>query len=214
MSNQRKLAIIISLKKLWEINFGQNDSPNPKNILFTSRLICAKKCCLLWGNNPEHQSAGTWQVSGDLLDLHQHLKPGLALRHALIGQHGTVSGRQPLEDEHIARQQLINLPPQTSSRKSVHTPVVLQVGVEQVLQAVVQAEGDEEAVEVQAERGAVLRDGWRWRHHPSTLSQPPQQLLQVCQLLRDEQTPPGATKTHSAKEEDVGTADPRRSPPD
>lgn len=39
-----------------------------------------------------------------------------------------------------------------------HTPVVLQVGVEQVLEAVVQAEGDEEAVEVEAQRGAVLRD--------------------------------------------------------
>lgn len=38
---------------------------------------------------------------------------------------------------------------------------MLQVGVEQVLQAAVQAEGDEEAVEVQAEGGAVLRDGWR-----------------------------------------------------
>lgn len=72
-----------------------------------------------------------------------------------------------------------------------HTPVVLQVGVEQVLQAVVQAEGDEEAVEVEAEGGAVLRDGWGRGHHTSTLSKPPQQLLQVCQLLRDEQTPPG-----------------------
>lgn len=73
----------------------------------------------------------------------------------------------------------------------VNTPVVLQVGVEQVLQVVVQTEGDEEAVEVEAKGRAVLRDRWGRSHHPSTLSQPPHQLLQVCQLLRDEQTSPG-----------------------
>lgn len=37
---------------------------------------------------------------------------------------------------------------------------MLQVGVEEVLQVVVLAEGDEQAVEVEAKRGAVLRDGW------------------------------------------------------
>ncbi len=68
---------------------------------------------------------------------------------------------------------------------------MLQVAVEQVLQAVVQAEGDEEAVKVEAEGVAVLRNRGRRSHHPPTLSQPPQQLLQVCQLLWDEQTSPG-----------------------
>ena len=73
--------------------------------------------------------------------------------------------------------------------------MVLQVGVEQVLQAAVQAEADEQAVEVEAEEGAVPRDGGRRGHHPPSLSQPPQQLLQICQLLRDEQAPPGGEQT-------------------
>lgn len=69
-----------------------------------------------------------------------------------------------MEDRHRVHQQLFNLP--TDILLSIQytiqcdAPVVLQVGVEQVLQAVVQAEGDEEAVEVEAEGGAVLRDGW------------------------------------------------------
>lgn len=72
---------------------------------------------------------------------------------------------------------------------------MLQVAVEQVLQAVVQAEGDEDAVEVQTQGGAVLRNRRRCSHHSSTLSQPPQQLLQVGQLLRDEQTFSGEENT-------------------
>lgn len=69
--------------------------------------------------------------------------------------------------------------------------MVLQVGVEEELQVVVLAEGDEAAVEVQAGRGAGLRNGWRGAHHSPTLSQPPQQLLQIRQLVRDEDAPPG-----------------------
>lgn len=42
----------------------------------------------------------------------------------------------------------------TQASGGVSSPVVLQVGVEEVLQVVVLAEGDEEAVE-------VLRNGWR-----------------------------------------------------
>lgn len=73
---------------------------------------------------------------------------------------------------------------------------MLQVGVEEVLQVVVLAEGDEQAVEVEAKRGAVLRDRWGRGHHSSTLSKSPQQLLQVLQFVRDEHTSPGHTARH------------------
>lgn len=71
------------------------------------------------------------------------------------------------------------------------SPVVLQVAVEQVLQTVIQAEGDEEAVQVETERRAILRDRRRGRHHSSALSESPQQLLQVGQLLWDEHSSSG-----------------------
>lgn len=92
---------------------------------------------------------------------------------------------------------------QQTSSCHTHTPVVFQVAVEQVLQAAVQAEGDEEAVEVESEGRAVTRDGRRGGHHPSTLSESPQQLLQVRQLGRDEHASPGPqtyTERHEANE--------------
>lgn len=139
----------------------------------------------------------TCQVSGDLLDLHQHLKPGLALRQAPVGQQGAVPGRQPSADGRSSLAADSSCGSSDSGGEG-DPPVVLQVGVEQVLQAAVQAEGDEGAVEVQAERRAVLRDGWTRGHHSSTLRKPPQKLLQVCQLLRDEQASPAA-ETHRAQ---------------
>lgn len=67
---------------------------------------------------------------------------------------------------------------------------MLQVCVDQVLQVAVQAQSDEDGVQVQAQRGAVLGDRRGGGEQSSPLSQPPEQLVQVRQLPRDEQTSP------------------------
>lgn len=53
---------------------------------------------------------------------------------------------------------------------------------------------DEAGVEVMALGGAVLGHGGACLHHPSSLAQPPQQLLKVRHLCLDEHPSPGGEK--------------------
>ena len=70
-------------------------------------------------------------------------------------------------------------------------PVVVQVSVEQAVQAAVEAEVDEARVEVQAQRWGVVGEGVGGLHHAPGLAQPPQQLLKVSHLSLDKQPLPG-----------------------